>query len=174
MISMFKTKDKRTVTYVKMYSTFSDEVAERCFAFILMPISQQRRLVSVQSIQFDFNERGEVLVLSIHYSGHDRDIQKKVQETMKSIDTLKKHYGRGTEFAVFNNKKNTLKLGFYACSDSQSYLSAIFDLLSTLYCMKSDFVQDIKMQLLNQEYLASEFMRLRGKPIETDIVCVVM
>jgi hypothetical protein len=44
-----------------------------------------------------------------------------------------------------------------------------------MYHLKADFAQEIKEQLLNQEYLSHEFIRLRGKVLpEINPACSIM
>ena len=174
MPRMFKSKAANWIPYIYMYSTFKSETTEDCFAFILMPSSPKRGIVSLQSIQFDFNVRGEVLLISFFYSGHELDVQKKARETMEGIEALKQRYGRGQELCVFNKKSNTLKQRLIKCHGSLDYLSDNIDFIKDTYHMRSDFANDIKSQLLNPDYLAHEYIRLRGKVRETGSNCVIM
>ncbi|MCL9685124.1 hypothetical protein [Legionella maioricensis] len=180
MPKMFKSKDADSISYFKMYSTFKNQTIKDCVAFILMPSSQQRHRVSLQSLQFDFNECGKILMISFIYTGHELDIQKKVDETMNGIAVLRRRYGLGEASGVFR-ENNTLKLGLID-SDPLSYMADNIDFIKNTYHIKADFAQDIKSQLTNQVYLAQEFIRLRGKvpektpgkAAEQETVCLIM
>ncbi|MDF1930899.1 hypothetical protein PGH45_13565 [Legionella pneumophila] len=58
--------------------------------------------------------------------------------------------------------------------DTQAYLEGIIAFIKDSYRLQPDFAQDIKAQLLNKEYLAQEYSRLRWKPPEKESVCVLM
>lgn len=148
--------------------------SEQCFALILMPNSPQRSQVCLQSIQFAFNRRGEILELSFVYVGHDIDIQKKAKETLTGIVDLKKRHQRGESLCVFNDSSNTLTISLVAGKDSKQYLSDIMDFIKDKYLMKTDFAQDIKSQIISEEYLEEEFIRLRGKSPEKQSFCCLM
>lgn len=163
--------DLESITYFKMYGSSIDAGAERCFAFILMPASSQRNLVCLQSIQFACNAHGKVIKLCIVYSGHELDIEKKAKETMNAIIDLKLRHGKGEQLCVFDKQNRTFELEF---NESQDYLSDIIDRLKDIYLMKTDFVQNIKSQLLNQEFLEKEYLRLRGKAPENNSACIIM
>ncbi len=170
MPKMFKSKDADSISYFKMYSTFRDQTTEDCFAFILMPSSQQRHKVSLQSLQFDFNEGGKILTISFIYIGPELEIQKKAGETMNGIEALKRRHGGLSEES---GEGNMLKLRLRG-SDSSSYLADIIDFINETYHMKTDFAQNIKSQLTSQHYLAQEFIRLRGEVPEKETGCSIM
>lgn len=171
---MFKPLDTDSILYFKMYSNYTDEKLDNCCAFILMPSGLQRHLVSLQSIQFGFNECGEILKVVIIYSGNEENIQKKARETMDGFVKLKLQHERGEQLCVFDEERNILHLGLVPCNDSQAYLSDMIAFIKDSYRLKPDFAEDIKSQLLNKEYLAQEFLRLRWRPPEKQSFCAVM
>ncbi|BCA93931.1 hypothetical protein TUM19329_02920 [Legionella antarctica] len=174
MPQMFKSKDDAdSILYFKMYSTFRSQTTKDCIAFVLMPNAQQRHRVSLQSIQFDFNKFGKILMISFTYIGHIFDIQKKVEETMKGIALLLQ------EAPVVFNESNILKLSLIDSMATSSCLAKTIDFIEKTYHLHTDFAQDIKSQLISQQYLAHEFNRLRGEVSEEDtssdpIRCLVM
>ncbi|MBL7481370.1 hypothetical protein [Legionella bononiensis] len=173
MLKMFKSMEPELITYTKMYSSFTDEITEPGFAYVLMPASPQRSLVCLQSIQFVFNARGDVTQLSIHYLGKEKEIQKKVRDTMSGLVTLKLRHGAGRELCTFDENRNMFNLRIDGSNDSPGFLTEIIDLLKEEYWMKPDFVLDLKLQLLNKNYLEQEFIRLRGKTPERQSACII-
>lgn len=171
---MFKPLDTDPILYFKMYSNYIEGMVGDCCAFILMPSGLQRDWVCLQSIQFAFNKCGDILGISIIFSGNEWNIRKKVRETMEGMLKLKLDHERGEELFVFDEEKKTLHLGIVHCKDSQTYLEDIIAFIKDSYRLQPDFAQDIKSQLLNKEYLAQEFSRLRWKPPEKDFFCVLM
>ena len=173
MLKMFKSMEPESITYTKMYSSFIDEITEPCFAYVLMPSSPQRSLVCLQSIQFAFNAYGDVIQLSIFFAGQEKDIQKKVRDTMNGLVTLKLRHGAGRELCTFDENRNICHLRINGSNDSLVYLTEMIDLLKEEYWMKPDFVLDLKLQLLNKNFLAQEFIRLRGKTPERQSACIM-
>ncbi|HAU1248250.1 TPA: hypothetical protein F8R87_00250 [Legionella pneumophila] len=171
---MFKPLDTDPILYFKMYSNYTEGRIDDCCAFILMPSGLQRDWVCLQSIQFAFNKCGDVLGINIIFSGNESNIHKKVRETMEGMLKLKLQYGRGEELFVFDEEKKTFHLGIVPGKDTQAYLEGIIAFIKDSYRLQPDFAQDIKAQLLNKEYLAQEYSRLRWKPPEKESVCVLM
>ncbi|KTD52863.1 hypothetical protein [Legionella quateirensis] len=173
MLKMFKSMDPESITYIKMYSSFTDEITEAGFAYVLMPASPQRSLVCLQSIQFVFNACGDVTQLGIFYNGKERDIQKKVCNTMSGLVSLKLRHGAGCELCTFDENRNFFNLQIDSSNDSSGFLTDIIDLLKEEYLMKPDFVLDLKLQLLDKNFLEQEFIRLRGKTPEPRSACII-
>jgi hypothetical protein len=175
MYALFKTQALESIAYIKMYSSLSPtEASETSFAFILMPYSHQKHLVSLQSIQFVFNARGEVTRMNIIYSGDEFAIEKKVKETMAEVVALKLSHERRDALSIFNYERKNLEFSFVDLVEAPAYLSDIIDCIKRLYLMSSDFVQELKPQLLNPEYLAAEFAHLRGNAPEPRHCCAIM
>ncbi|HAT6957479.1 TPA: hypothetical protein JAN72_12015 [Legionella pneumophila] len=171
---MFKPLDSDPILYFKMYSNYTEGRIDDCCAFILMPSGLQRHWVSLQSIQFAFNKCGDILGISIIFSGNEWDIHKKVRETMEGMLKLKLQHERGEELFVFDEERKILHLGIVPCKDSRTYIEDIIAFIKDSYRLKSDFAEDIKSQLLNKDYLAQEFTRLRWRPPEKESLCLVM
>ena len=163
---------EKTIHYVKMYSTFRDNTTDNCFAFIVLPSSQQRRQLFLSSIQFDFNAEGNVLALRIFYDGEGSSIQKKAQQTINTIDNLKASYGPKKEWCTFDAHNKSLKVEL--TMSSIAYLGALFDILTRIYYLKDEFAEEIKKQLIAQDYLAKEYKRLGGRVLIEDKSCVLM
>lgn len=69
MPGFFMSLNRPTINYVKMYSTFRTNTSPYCLVFILMPCAPEKRLLALDSIQFDFNAAGQVLALRVFYAG---------------------------------------------------------------------------------------------------------
>ncbi|MDI1351529.1 MAG: hypothetical protein PSV35_01990, partial [bacterium] len=161
MPTFFQSKDLDVIPYCKIYSTFKDHTTEGCFAFVLMPASSKRALVSLQTIQFDFNAYGDVLAISFLYSGLTGTIQRMAKKTKEMMDILEYRYKSGD--AEYSFDENILRYGSCLNLCTQAYLSNTIDFIGRTYLMEEHFIEEIKIQLLNSEYLAKEFARLRGK-----------
>lgn len=174
MFELFKNQALESIAFIKMYSSLSPtETSETSFAFILMPYSHQKHLVSLQSIQFVFNEHGEVTRMNIIYSGHEDAIHKKARETIAEIVSLKLSHDRTDGLSIYDEERKNLEFAFINLSESPAYLSELIDCLKKHYLMSPDFVHEIKLQLLNQEYLAAEFVQLQGSTSEANHFCSI-
>lgn len=174
MFELFKNQVYESIAYIKMYSSLSPiETSETSFAYVLMPYSHQKHLVSLQSIEFEFNGHGEVTRMNIIYSGNEDAIQKKAKETIAEIVSLKLSHDRKDGLSIYDEEHKNLKFAFINLSEAPAYLSDIIDCLKKLFLMSPDFVKEIKLQLLNQEYLAAEFVQLQGSTPEAYHFCSI-
>ncbi|WP_298624640.1 hypothetical protein [uncultured Legionella sp.] len=175
MFALFKSHPLESITYIKMYSSLSPhEVSEVSFAFILMPYSHQKHLVNLQSIQFVFNARGEVTRMNILFYGDEPDILIKAKATMAEMIALKLTHKRQEGLSSYNAEGRNLEFSFVGLASAPDYLSDIIDCLKKPFLLHPDFIQEIKSQLLNQEYLAAEFIQLRGALPEQQPPCCIL
>ncbi len=116
--------------------------------------------------------------MRIIYFGHESVIHKKLQETMSGIVSLKLHHERKDGLCTYDSGCKMFESCFINPGEAYAYLSDIVDFLKVGYLLHHDYAEEIKSQLLNKDYLASEFIRLRGNASEPthscDISCAIM
>ena len=163
MRRFFEPPSRAIINYVKMYSTFRTNTSEHCFAYILMPSSRERELASINNLQWDFNADGQVIALRIFYEGLDNEIKDKAQVTIAGLKRVQKQFGVDFETCVFNPIQKNLKLDLALAEKDFGYLTSVVDVVATLYYLQDDFLAELKLQLLDKDYLAKEYKRLGGR-----------
>jgi hypothetical protein len=166
-----------TITYVKAYSTFRNNITEYCVALILLPIAQHSHWVSLQSLQFDFDRQGNVHAITILYKGREEDIQKKADETLNELFKLESSFGKEEcSSFIFNKADKSLKISFMPSAQATGYAALLFEALKKLYHMQEQFAEELKAQLFNSDYLAKEYFRLVGHAFtkKAKTTCVIL
>lgn len=169
MYAFYGQKKRNTIGYVKMYSTIPEKGLELCFRCILMPYSQERGRVHLQSIQFFFSASGDIRRISICYLNLHPEAMAKARASMNVMEYLKGKYNISSQFCRIEEDMNRLSIDGI---DGLMPLSFVKDFLMHLkvsYLMSETCINELQSLLLSPECLAKEYRRLRGPGSMQDI-----
>ena len=138
--------------------------------------TREREQASINNLQWDFNAAGQVIALRIFYEGLDKEIKDKAQETIAGLKKVQKQFSVDLETCLFNPVQKILKLDLGLAEKDFGYLTSVMDVVATLYYLQDDFLAELKLQLLDKDYLAKEYKRLGGRTAVEDkpSTCLLM
>jgi len=178
MYAFYGQKQRHTIGYVKMYSTFCVGDPKRCFQCILMPYGHERERVNLQSIQFFFSASGKVRRVSICYLNLLSGAMEKVAKTIDAVVPLKKKYGVTSNFYTIDENTSTLNIGGIGGLMPLSFLKELLVHLKVSYLISEECMEELRSLLLSPQRLAKEYARLRGpvtvQEVPVGTPCIMM